>query len=90
MSATGSFDHRAIIEADGSQHADDKDDARRDAFLRSEGFRLLRFWNNQVLADLDAVATAIFAALPSPHPAGREAVGCPSPARGEGVGAFNA
>ena len=78
---------RLIIEADGSHHADDKADARRDAFLRGQGFQLLRFWNNQVLAERDAVAAAIFAALSSPHPADRFAAGCPSPARGEGLGA---
>jgi very-short-patch-repair endonuclease len=49
------FGERLIIEADGSQHADDKDDARRDAFLRSQGFRVLRFWNNQVLGESEAV-----------------------------------
>jgi very-short-patch-repair endonuclease len=78
------FEHRLIIEADGSQHADNKDDARRDAFLRGQGFGLMRFWNNQVLAERDAVASAIFAECSSPHPADRLAVGCPSPARGEG------
>ena len=78
------FEQRLIIEADGSQHADNKDDVRRDAFLRGQEFRLLRFWNNQVLAERDSVAAAIFAALPTPHPADRSAVGCPSPARGEG------
>ena len=78
---------RLIIEADGSQHADDKTDDRRDAFLRGQGFQLLRFWNNQVLAEPDAVAAAIFALLVSPHPADRFAAGCPSPARGEGFGA---
>ena len=80
------LEHRLIIEADGSQHADSKNDARRDAFLRAQDFRLLRFWNNQVLAECDAVASAIFDALSSPHPADRFAAGCPSPARGEGLG----
>jgi len=79
------FEQRLIIEADGSQHSDSPEDARRDAFLRSQGFRLLRFWNNQIIGERDGVAAAIFAALLSPHPAGRAAAGCPSPARGEGV-----
>jgi very-short-patch-repair endonuclease len=78
------FEQRLIVEADGSQHADSRADERRDAFLRSQGFRLLRFWNNQVLGETEAVAAALFATLASPHPAGR-AAGCPSPARGEGV-----
>jgi very-short-patch-repair endonuclease len=78
------FEQRMIIEADGSQHADNKSDVRRDAFLRSQEFRLLRFWNNEILTQRDAVAAAIYDALTSPHPAERFALGCPSPARGEG------
>ena len=75
---------RLIIEADGSQHADNKDDVRRDAFLRRQGFRLLRFWNNQVLEEGDGVTTAIFSAL-FPHPPKPAAWAPPSPARGEGL-----
>ncbi|HEU4961706.1 MAG TPA: DUF559 domain-containing protein [Sphingomonas sp.] len=59
------FARRLIIEADGSQHADNKDDIRRDRFLRGQGFQVLRFWNNQVLNEASAVADAIFAALTS-------------------------
>src|SRR5690349_20513997 len=80
---------RLIIEADGSQHADNKDDLRRDAFLRGQGFRLLRFWNNQVLAESDSVAAAIHAALSVPHPPKPSAWAPPSPARGEGLGVSN-
>jgi very-short-patch-repair endonuclease len=78
------FEHRLIVEADGSQHADSRSDGRRDAFLRSQGFRVLRFWNHHILGESESVAAALFAALASPHPADRDAVGCPSPARGEG------
>ncbi len=62
---------RLVVEADGSQHADDAayDDAREAAFKRI-GWRTLRFWNNEVDGDLGGVLTAIAAALPSPsHPA---------------------
>ncbi len=79
------FEQRLIIDADGSQHADSPGDARRDEFLRGQDFRLLRSWNNQLLAEGDKVAAAIFAALLPPHPAGRVAAGCPSPAKGEGL-----
>jgi very-short-patch-repair endonuclease len=75
---------RLVVEADGSQHADDAeyDDARSAAFARL-GWRTLRFWNNEVTENLDGVLTAIGAALPSPsHPASRAA--CPSPLQGEG------
>jgi len=52
------------IELDGSQHVRDAPyDANRDAFLRSCGFRVLRFWNGQVLRETDSVVETIFAAM---------------------------
>jgi very-short-patch-repair endonuclease len=64
------FAHRVIVEADGSQHSDNKNDERRDSFLQSQGFRVLRFWNNDVLGDADSVLTALLDALtPSPSQA---------------------
>jgi very-short-patch-repair endonuclease len=80
------FAERLIIEADGSQHADNKDDARRDAFLRKQNFRILRFWNNEILADGGAVASAVYAALSVPHPPKPAAWAPPSPVKGEGFG----
>ena len=62
------FDHRLIIEADGSQHAESDYDLRRDAYLTSQNFTMLRFWNNDVLARDDAVAEAIWNALQTPLP----------------------
>jgi very-short-patch-repair endonuclease len=62
--------HRArlVIEVDGSQRADASDaDAARASFLQSQGYRVLRFWNNDVLHNLDGVLAAIRSALPSPH-----------------------
>ncbi len=44
------FAHRRIVEADGSQHAESIRDVRRDAFLESQGFQVLRFWNADILA----------------------------------------
>jgi len=77
------FEKRLIVEADGSQHAESVADEKRDAYLSHEGFRVLRFWNNDVLTNLDGVAIAILAALETPLPN-------PSPARGEGLkGALN-
>ncbi len=59
---------RLIVEVDGGQHADEKyGDAERDAWLTSQNFRVLRYWNNQVLKELDAVLEDIARALP-PHP----------------------
>jgi very-short-patch-repair endonuclease len=62
------FKARLIIEADGSQHAESEADAVRDAYLTGQGFRLLRFWNNDILTNSDGVATAILAALETPLP----------------------
>jgi very-short-patch-repair endonuclease len=62
--------HRAklIIEVDGSHRADASDaDAARASFLQAQGYRVLRFWNNEVLQNLDGVLAAVRSALPSPH-----------------------
>jgi very-short-patch-repair endonuclease len=69
---------RLIVELDGSQHglhANIERDRRRDEWLKSRGYTMLRFWNNEVLTNLDGVLTTIFGALPPSQP---------SPARGEG------
>ena len=53
--------HRLIVELDGGQHVEQADyDAERDAFLRSNGYRVLRFWNGDVMARLDTVLGTIF------------------------------
>ena len=69
---------RLIVELDGSQHADSASDARRDAYLRAQGFHILRIWNNELFTNEEGVAEAILNALHSPLPN-------PSPARGEGL-----
>jgi len=53
-----------IVELDGSQHVEQSDyDGRRDTFLRSRGFRVLRFWNHDVLRNTASVLDTIFEAL---------------------------
>ena len=52
-----------IVEVDGGQHQDSKQDLVRDQRLHEAGFRVLRFWNNQVLQETDAVVDAIGVAL---------------------------
>jgi very-short-patch-repair endonuclease len=53
-----------VVELDGSQHAEQSDyDTRRDSFLRSRGFRVLRFWNQDVLARTSVVLETIYEAL---------------------------
>src|SRR5437868_10971061 len=78
--------HRLIVEADGGQHSESTTDDRRTAFLESKGYRVLRFWNNDILNNLDGVADVIAAALSIPHPA-QASLESPSPSRGEGIGA---
>ena len=59
---------RLVIQVDGGQHTPERD-ARRTAFLESQGFRVIRFWNNDVLENLDGVWTRIEEALSTPpHP----------------------
>lgn len=54
------FDSRLVVELDGGQHASNKDaDARRDAWLHEEGFLVLRFWNNEVIGNLEGVLATI-------------------------------
>jgi very-short-patch-repair endonuclease len=76
-------EQRLIIEADGGQHASEGADERRTAFLQSKGYRVLRFWNNEILNNVEGVAQMIIAALAAPHPA-RASRESPSPSRGEG------
>jgi len=54
---------RLVIEIDGGQHQGSQRDQVRDQRLQEAGFRVLRFWNNQVLQETDAVVEAIFTAL---------------------------
>jgi len=77
------LEYRLIVEADGGQHAESITDDRRTAFLESKGYRVLRFWNNDILSNIDGVAQVIAAALSTPHPA-RASRESPSPSRGEG------
>jgi very-short-patch-repair endonuclease len=54
-----SIKHRLVVELDGSQHADSLSDVRRDAFMAAEGWRVLRFWNNEALTNRDGVLESI-------------------------------
>ena len=77
---------KLVAEADGSQHSDDAvyDTQRAAAFAR-QGWRTLRFWNNEITRDLEGVLIAIRAALPSPsHPAAPGGP-LPLPRMGEGL-----
>jgi very-short-patch-repair endonuclease len=65
-----------VVEADGGQHADGAD-LRRDAAIGDAGYKILRFWNNDILGNTDGVLEIIHQALASR---------VPSPLRGEGQG----
>lgn len=56
-----------IIELDGGQHTGQtEEDAGRTAFLEKRGFKVMRFWNNDVLENMEGVLTEITAYLSSP------------------------
>jgi len=53
-----------IIELDGSQHLEQEEyDEDRTAYLESQGYTVIRFWNNQVMNDIEGVIRAISHAL---------------------------
>jgi very-short-patch-repair endonuclease len=75
------FEAMLVIEADGGQHLEQaNEDRRRTAYLESMGYRVLRFWNNEILCDIESVLGKIHAFLidipsPQPSPGGRGAEG---------------
>ena len=78
-----SFGARIVIEVDGRQHncgGGIELDRQRDVFLRSQGFRILRFWNSDVDQNLEGVLETILDASRTPTPALR----ADPPNKGEG------
>ena len=72
---------KLIVELDGGQHVEAAGyDENRTRFIEAQGYRVLRFWNNEVLAQTDAVRERILQALQedNPHPS-------PLPQAGEGA-----
>ena len=54
------IEQRLIIELDGGQHTEQREyDRQRDAYISSRGYRILRFWNDDVLKDMGAVLEEI-------------------------------
>jgi very-short-patch-repair endonuclease len=68
---------RLVIEVDGGQHCEAKD-RLRSALIEAEGYRVLRFWNNDVLSNGDGVAMVLATYCGDPTPTQ------PSPIKGEG------
>ena len=81
------FEVRLIVEADGGHHAEQVEyDKRRDDWLRSQGFTVLRFWNNEILTNIEGVLERILAVCeensPSPQPLPRRGGGAKAIAAG--------
>jgi very-short-patch-repair endonuclease len=55
--------HMLIVEADGGQHAENPQDERRTKWLEKQGWRVLRFWNNDILANSTGVVETVLRAL---------------------------
>jgi hypothetical protein len=65
---------KLAIEVDGGQHAESKRDLARTRIIEGEGYRVLRFWNNDVLVNIDGVLEVIQNAItstPTPDPSPR-------------------
>jgi len=77
------FERRLIIEVDGGQHADCQRDRTRDDYFAKHGFRTIRFWNNDVMSNIEGVMIALTASL-SPSPGAPRDGAPPSPAEGRG------
>jgi very-short-patch-repair endonuclease len=64
-------EQRLVVELDGGQHAESARDVLRDGWLAEHRYRVLRFWNNDVMSNIDGVLETIVAALEAgspPHP----------------------
>jgi very-short-patch-repair endonuclease len=64
-------EHNLIVELDGGQHADNVRDLIRDGHLAANGYRVVRFWNNEVMENLEGVLETLLAILSKNS--------CPSP-----------
>jgi len=57
---------KLIIEMDGSQHLEQQEyDEERTKYLESQGYKVIRFWNNDVMKDIESVIRAIIHAMES-------------------------
>jgi very-short-patch-repair endonuclease len=60
---------KLIVELDGGQHAEAiAEDEKRSLFLEAQGYRVVRFWNHEVLTNTDGVLERIAEVLGDPHP----------------------
>ena len=75
------LEERLVIEADGGQHADSNDDQRRTAWLERWGWRVVRFWNNDILANPEGVQDVVLRELEANARGGQTRRPRPSPSR---------
>lgn len=54
---------KLIIEVDGGQHLESEEDQLRDDWIRSQGYRILRFWNHEIVENIDGVLQTILVEL---------------------------
>jgi very-short-patch-repair endonuclease len=84
-----SFDNKLVIEIDGGQHNEDStieiDRARTD-WLKSQGFQVIRFWNNEILENLEGVLIKIKETLEKNDPSSKSS---PTEGRRNGIGWVN-
>ncbi len=82
------FSHKLVIELDGGQHAqpsNQRRDQQRDTWLQEQGFKVLRFWNNDVVNNIEGVVETIHYEIfgvgfsPSPDPNTIDSRKSPSP-----------
>ena len=65
------FENKLVIELDGGQHAQEKNltsDHERDSWLKDQGFTVLRFWNNEILENMNGVGETIMRHCPKTPP----------------------
>lgn len=67
------LEHKLVVELDGGQHAGQQSyDVERTRILNKQGFKVLRFWNNEVFENMEGVLSVILRELPgdnsTPHP----------------------
>ena len=60
------YEKKLVIEVDGGQHNQNRKDVLRDKWLKAQGFKVMRFWNNEVLSNLDGVYQDIESHLKPP------------------------
>ena len=63
------LEKKLVIELDDGQHSERTEyDLVRTIKLKTDGFQVLRYWNNEILENLDGVLDAIYKELNTPHP----------------------